>query len=140
MPHKDFDALRRDLEREHDPLTFTLCGELFTTVTSPRLGDTFDLMDAPEPLGETEEQAVRALCRFIRKMLRDEDRPRWDGVLFKLGPEHGRLIVEIGLELVEQYTNRPTVPPSESSDGRPSTGERSSGQPDEKPSTAASTP
>jgi hypothetical protein len=124
--HRDYDALRAEIEREHSPLTFTLFGHTYTTVTAPRLGDTFDLMDAPEPVGETEQEAVRALARFIRKMLVPEDRPRWDEALYRLGPEHGELVVRIATDMAEQYLARPTEPPSGSSSGRDGTGENSS--------------
>lgn len=124
--HRDYDALRAEIERQHDPLTFTLFGHKFTTVTAPRLGDVFDLLDAPEPVGETEQEAVRALARFIRKMLIPEDRPHWDEALYRLGPEHAELIVRVGTDLAEQYLARPTEPPDESSSGRPGTGESSS--------------
>jgi hypothetical protein len=125
MATVDYDAARAEMERATDPLRFILCGHTFTTVAAPRLGDTFELMDAPEPVGDTEEEAVRALSRFIRRSLIEVDRPKWDEVLYQLGPEHGPLIIRIGTDLAEQYLARPTEPPSESSSGRSSGGRTS---------------
>jgi len=132
VPTVDYDAARAEMERDDDPLHFTLCGETFTTVAAPRLGDTFDLMDAPEPIGDTEQEATRALSNFIRRCLVEADRPKWDQVLYKLGPEHGALIIQIGTDLAEQYLARPTEPPSESSSGRATGGatSRPTGSPD----------
>lgn len=140
MPHQDFDALRRELEREHDPFTFALFGETYTTVTSPSIGDTLDLHAAPEYVGDTEEEAVLALCRFIRRMLDKDDQPRWDQALYQLRSEHGPLIMAIGAQLAEVYLNRPTGPPEESSSGRPGTGQSSSPQPASADGGRASTP
>lgn len=122
MPHRDFDAMRAELTREHEPTTFALLGHTFTCVLAPRLADTFDLMDAPEPVGANEAEGVRALCRFIRRLLIAEDRPRWDAALRELGPEDGAVIVELATWLVQEFVQRPFGPPSSSSDGPPGTG------------------
>lgn len=141
MPHQDYDALRAELRRDvnDDPLTFTLFGHLYTCAPAPSLGDSFDLMDAPEPMND-EPEAVRALCRFIRRMLIEPDKIHWDQATYKLDGRDGPLIIAIGVDLTEQYANRPTEPPSGSSDGRPGTGAKSNAPPASTPGPAAPTP
>lgn len=139
MPHQDYDALRAEQRREHDPLTFTLFGHLYTCAPAPSLGDTFELMDAPEPM-DNEAEALRALCRYIRRMVVPTDQAHWDQATYKLDIDDLPLLMAISVDLLEQYANRPTVPPSESSDGRPGTGPSANEQPAETTGGAASTP
>lgn len=125
MAHRDFDALRAETQREFDPITFTLFGQTFTCVNSPRLADTFDLMDAPEITPQNEAQAVRHLARYIRKMLIPEDQSRWDQALQALGMEDAHVVIELGTFLAQEYSRRPFGQPSSSSDGPSGTGTKS---------------
>lgn len=128
MPHRDFDASRRAHEPDRDPVTFTLGGERFTVLPDPTLGDTFDLADAPDiaaedfdPNGQADLVLVRTLSNFIRRMLPDEDRPRFDLALYRIPSTAAYVIVETAAWIAEQVIARPTVPPASSSSGRPTT-------------------
>lgn len=134
MPHRSFDAARRAYHIDRDPVTFDLGGERFTVLPDPMLGDVFDLMDAPEPVPENEQQSVRILAKFIRRMLPEGDRLRWDKVLLTIPSTESPVIIELGMWIVQEMTARPTVPPTRSSGGRRRNGQNS------KPSPAGTTP
>src|SRR3954463_5069062 len=122
MPSIDYDAMRANLQRREDPLQFKLGGKIFRTKPSPSLGSVFDLMDAPEPTPETEAQAAQACCKFIRNMLEsDTDRRNFDAGLDDLPVDDYPVFVLIAVELVRQYTFRPTEPSASSSSGQPGT-------------------
>jgi len=123
--HKDFDAARRAYAPDRDPVTFTLGGELFTVLPDPTLGDTFELYDAPEPTPENEQESVRILTRFIRRMIPEEERPRFDLALYRIPSTHGFVIIECATYIAEQVVQRPTEPPRTSSSGRRPTGKKS---------------
>jgi len=129
VPHRSFDAARRAYEAQRDPVTFDYGGETFTVVPDPTLGDTFELMDAPEITPETEQQAVRALVKFVRRMLPPEDRARFDQAHYRIPSTEGPVIIEMAAWIAEQVTTRPTVPPASSSGGRRTTGPRSTTRP-----------
>lgn len=134
MPHRSFDAARRAYHVERDPVTFDLGGERFTVLPDPSLGDVFELMDAPEPIPDNEQQSIRILAKFIRRMLPDEDRLRWDRVLLTIPSTESPVIIELATWITEQISARPTVPPAPSSRGRRNGGRTS------KPVPAGTTP
>lgn len=121
--HVDFDAARAAWARQESPLTFTVCEQTFTCVTTPSLGDAFDLMDAPEPVvTDINSQGIRAICGFIRRCLVPDSRPDWDALLYRPDALEAADIVYIGAQLAEQYAGRPFKPSGSSSPGRRSTG------------------
>lgn len=130
MPHKDYDAVAASIQRRQEPLTFTFCGTLFTTAPTPTLGDTFDLLDAPEiEIGDlsNESRNCRVLASFIRSMLVDEaEKEKWDKVLYTARLELLPVLMLITNDLVEQYSARPTSPPVESPSTSPGPGPKRS--------------
>lgn len=138
--HRDFDAARRAYTATAgglaDPVTFALAGETFTCLPDPTLGDTFDLADAPDIDVETWDSGnrvhmdlVRTLSAFIRRMLPPDDRPRYEAALYRVPVTHMPVIIDIAGYITEQVVNRPTVPPDDSSSGRPPTGDDSNSEP-----------
>lgn len=129
MPHRDFDAARAERERKVEPVTFRLGGQDFTCVLAPSVGDALDLADAPEPEASL-VGSVRAIVRFVDKMLVAEDRQRFADLIRSLDTPHGPVnsydLVELGVWLGEEYGGRPTEPSTESSRGRETTGTPSS--------------
>lgn len=128
MAHRDFDASRRAHHLERDPVTFVLGGESFTVLPDPSLGDTFDLADAPDisakdfdPDGAPDLALVRVLKNFIRRMLPDDERARYDLALYRIPSTEAYAIVECAEWIVGQVTAFPTEPPASSSSGRPTT-------------------
>jgi hypothetical protein len=124
MPHRDFDAARAERERQVEPVTFTLGGEQFQCVLAPSVGDALDLADAPEP--ETSLiGSVRAIVRFVDKILVPADRARFAELIRKMDTPHGPVnaydLIEVGVWLGEEYAGRPTDPSSDSSGGRDQT-------------------
>lgn len=120
-PPKNYDAARRERARKtgrKDPVKFAL-GELvndgghivhpaheFTIVDVIPLGESFDLMDAPEPITNY-EQSARACEKFIRSILIDEDVPIWDRLLRrKKDPIDDITLVEIATDLAEAVAGR----------------------------------
>lgn len=134
MTHRDFDASRRARHVDRDPVTFTLGGETFTVLPDPTLGDVFDLADAPDigskefdPNGEPDMVLVRTLKQFIRRMVPDADRPRFDTALYRIPSTDAYVIIECAEWIVEQVVTFPTEPPASSSSGRPTTGTNGGG-------------
>lgn len=134
MAHRDFDASRRAYQVDRDRVTFSLGGEEFEVLLDPSLGDTFDLYDAPEvrfnPDGtvafdETKGGdllLVRTLTRFLERSLPLEQRATFQRALYRIPARQGHVIIEAALWIVEQVTAFPTVPPANSSPGRPPRG------------------
>lgn len=123
---KDFDAARLERERERDPVRFQLGGETFSLIPRIPLGDSFDLADAPEPAPETLGESVRALTRFIDRVLIDDDRARWAELLRRRDdPIDAWAIIDLGTWIAEQYAARPTVRSTGSSSEQPAGGPRS---------------
>jgi hypothetical protein len=119
MPHQSFGTVRAGVERE--PITFSLGlydEHTFTIVPEPTLGDTFELADAPEPNPTNMVDAARSLARFIRRMLTEEDRPRFDEALYRIPASQAHIIVEAGTWIAAQVSGFPTTPPASSSGGR----------------------
>ena len=129
MPHRDFDAARAERERKTEPVTFRLGGEDFTCVLAPSVGDALDLADAPEPEASL-IGSVRAIVRFVDKMLVAGDRERFAALIRQMDTPHGPInsydLIELGVWLGEEYGGRPTEPSTESWDGRETTGRASS--------------
>jgi hypothetical protein len=126
--HRDFDAARRAHHIDRDPVTFTLGGDTFTVLPDPTLGDTFDLADAPDikpedfdPDGAPDLVLVRVLRDFIRRMLDEDERPRFDRAMYRIPSTEAYVIVECAMWITEQVTGFPTEPPASSSSGRPPT-------------------
>lgn len=148
MPHRDFDAARKERQRGADTVSFTLGGDRFACVLEPALGDAFALADAPEP-EVNETSAVRAILAFTEALVVPEDRKRFRRMIRRQLP--GRLrrrprnpvspgdVIELGVWLSQEYTGRPTEPSTDSSDGREPTGASSNaGTSNGSESTAAS--
>lgn len=141
MPNLDFDAARRERQRqrEHDPLTFTLGGQTF------HVRDDFGLADLwaehPEPPktiadGATTERAVLFLnlARSAASFLIPDDLDRWWGLFDPATAEiiKGEDLLDVVNGLNEEISGRPTSPSSDSSDSPPTvTGPTSSSPPDE---------
>lgn len=133
----DFDAARRERQAHTprpEPVRFLLGGETFTLLDAIPLGATLDLHDAPEPTPETLNEAVVALVRFVDRVLVDEDRERFKELLRRRNdPIDGWDIIELGDRIARHFANRPTVPSSDSSAGRPPDGESSNSTGSEEP-------
>lgn len=126
MPHRSFGAAAIASAREPITFDFGIYGEhRFTVVPEPSLGDTFDVMDTPDPDPSNVAQVVRSLTRFITRMLPPEDRPRFADALLRIPAERSDIIIDCATYIVEQVTTFPTVPPASSSAGRQRTGPRS---------------
>lgn len=139
----DFDAARRERQAasgQAEPVRFLLGGEIFTIIDRIPLGDTIDLIEAPDPTPETMNEAVVALTRFIDRVLIDADRPRFAALLRRReDPIDGWDIVEVGERLARHYMDRPTVPSGGSSSGRAHDGETSSSTGSPEPVGSSST-
>jgi hypothetical protein len=135
MPHRDFDAARAERERQVEPVTFTLGGETFQCV-APSVGDALDLADAPEPESSL-IGSVKAIAKFIDKILIPADRGRFKKLLRKMDTPHGPVnsydLIEVGMWLAEEYAGRPTEPSTDSSGGRATTGDTSSSDTSNEP-------
>lgn len=139
MPAPDFDGARRERNRRHEPLTFTLgCGKacpdrhydrsrrrydctgahLFTCLAHPLVADALDLANAPER-DEDEKGAVAALVRFIDRLLgSDDDRERFAALLARReDPIDNDAIFDVAVWLAEQYVTAPFGQPTGSSPG-----------------------
>lgn len=125
MPHRDFDAARAERERVAEPVTFRLGGQDFSCVLAPSVGDALDLADAPEPESSL-IGSVRAIVRFVDKLLVAEDRERFADLIRSMDTPHGPInsydLIELGVWLGEEFGGRPTEPSTESSAGREPTG------------------
>lgn len=130
MPRRDFDAARRAYDTQAPaPVEFVLAGEVFTCLNDPSLGDTFEMIDAPDitvedfdPNRNAHVTLVRKIARYIQRMLVLEDRPRFDQALYRVPVTHMAVIIEIADYITTEVVNRPTVPPGPSSSGRPESG------------------
>jgi hypothetical protein len=122
----DFDAARRAFGSGDADVTFTFFGQTFHVATEPLLGDVFDLKDSPDHLaGLNDIDTIRTLTRFVHTMLVLEDRPRWIDTVRMLPASQAFALVDLVAWITEQVTGNPTLPPADSSVGRPATGETS---------------
>ena len=130
MAHRSFGSVRAAEAREPITFDFGVFGEeSFTIIPTPSLGDTFDLYDAPEPTPENELEAVRILARFIRRLVIEADKERFDRALYRIPTDHAHIVIEAANWIVEQITPFPVAPPRNSSGGRRSTGTSSKKRP-----------
>jgi hypothetical protein len=128
--HQSFGTVRAGVEREPITFDFGLYGEdTFTVMPEPSLGDTFDLADAPEPSATNMVDSARVLARFIRCMLVEEDRPRFDAALHRIPASQAHVIVEAATWIAQQVSGFPTTPPASSSGGRRTAGTTSRKRP-----------
>lgn len=127
MPHQSFGTVRAGVEREPITFDFGLFGEeTFRVVPDPSLGDTLDLLDAPEPTPDNELETLAVLTRFIRRLLPPEDRPRFNQALYRIPiTEAPAVVIECAAWIAEQVAGFPTSPPTTSSRGRQTRGARS---------------
>lgn len=132
MPHKSFGAVRQGVERAPITFDFGIYGEeTFTVNPDPSIGDTFDLHDAPEPNATNELESVRVLARFIRRLLKPEDKKRFDEALYRIPSTEAAVIIMGCAEYIVQHIVPFALPPAESSSaGRPPTGSDSKILPD----------
>lgn len=126
----DFDAARRAYAPAAAPeVKFLFMGEWFTLISEPLLGDTFDLRDAPEhAIGENDLDTIRVVTRFVRMMLSENDRPRWDDAIRRLPVSQAYTLVELLEWITRRVTTFPTSPPADSSAGRRANGRTSRGR------------
>lgn len=117
--HKDFGG-GTDVT-EYEPLSFTLMGQNFNCV--PAVQGHVLLNFVARASGDDGGAAAGALDDFFAKAMESDEFKR-----FKEHLENPRIIIdmeklgEIAGWLVEEYTTRPTQPPSSSADGEPTTG------------------
>lgn len=127
MPHRSFGTERRGPVGESITFDFGLYGEeTFTIIPQPSLGDTLDLYDVPEPTPKNELESVRALVRFIRRMLPEADIPRFEAALKRIPADQAHIVIDLGAWIAEQVSDGfPTSPAHTSSGGRQAPGPRS---------------
>lgn len=127
MPHQSFGTVRAAVERE--PVTFDFglfSEETFTIIPVPSLGDTLDLLDAPEPTPKNEVQTLAVLSRFIRRLLDPADVQRFNQALYRIPiDEAPAIIISCAAWIATQVSGFPTRPPTTSSRGRSTRGAHS---------------
>lgn len=117
--HKDFGG-GTDVSA-YEPLSFTLIGETFSCI--PAVQGHVLLSFVARASGSDGAAAATALDDFFEKAMESEE-----FVKFKAHLENPKIIIdmeklgEIAGWLVEEYTTRPTQPPSSSVDGESTTG------------------
>lgn len=128
MPHRDFDAMRREFDVARDPITFTFMGREWEISPNPTLGDTFELGDAPQVVLEKIEeenllQVTRVLVDFIGRMLSTpEQKIAWKAVTYEVPATYGQLIIAIATYITEEVTGVPFELREDSSSGQGNTG------------------
>lgn len=123
MPHRSFEAARITEQREPITFNFGVYGtSTFTINPDPSLGDVLELDKLPEltDFNKTLPEVIRTLVTFIRRMLKAEDKAKFDEELFRIPSTQMFLIVECAEYIAEQVMPVPSQPPSSSSTGRPS--------------------
>lgn len=136
MPHRDFDAERRERERLTEPLTFTFGGQDFTCLPLVEVGAVMALAEAPE-VDDDEAAGVAAILHFVGHLVAPEDRDRWRWASGQPVPGRGwwlrlrygrrerldpQAVVDLGGWLAEQYAGRPFVLSTDSLDSPRSDG------------------
>lgn len=137
MPHRDFDAARRAYDTvTPDPVSFTLAGEEFTCLLDPTIGDTFEMIDAPDitpedydPTNPAHPRLMMKIARYVQRMLPVEERPRFDAALYRIPVTHLAVILDVANFITEEVVDRPTGPPASFSSGRPESGTSSKNEP-----------
>jgi hypothetical protein len=114
----EVELARRERASRRTPVTFDFGGQTFTLLPVVPIGLGFDLMDAPEP-EDNEAGAARAIARFVREALIEEDQPRFDEVLRnRSDPIDPEAIIDLGARVAEVYAGFPIEPSVGSVDGR----------------------
>jgi hypothetical protein len=122
--HKDFGG-GTDIT-DYEPLSFSLVGETFKV--TPAIQGHVLLNFVADASGDDGGAAAKALDQFFEKVMETEEFKR-----FKAHLENPRIIIdmeklgEIAGWLVEEYTTRPTQPPTSSADGESTTGTSQTG-------------
>lgn len=117
--HKDFGG-GTDIT-EYEPLSFSLVGENFDV--APAVQGHVLLNFVANASGNDGAAAAKALDDFFMKIMDSEEFAR-----FKAHLDNPRIIIdmeklgEVAGWLVEEYTTRPTQPPTSSADGGSTTG------------------
>jgi hypothetical protein len=119
MAHRSFEAARLSEAREPITFDFGLYGqEQFTVTPDPSLGDTLELYGLPDDImtldreSPTYTKSIQLLTRFIRRMLRAEDRERFDKALYAIPSTQSYIIVEVAEWICEQVVPVPSKPPT----------------------------
>lgn len=130
MPHQSFGAVRIGAEREPITFDFGLYGEERITVKpEPTLGDTFDLLDAPEFDPNNAMSTVRFFAEFIRKMVIPEDVERFNDALRRIPGSQAHIVYEAAAWITGQLIPFKSAPPASSSRGRRAGGASSKRKP-----------
>jgi hypothetical protein len=118
VPHFDFEPARRSYQSDREPVTFALCGETFTVLPEPSLGDLFDLRKGPDvdlelkAYDEANPQHLaltELLKNYIGRCIPLEDRPRWEALQYRLRLSEGGLIWSIAQTLLTVGIGFPTA-------------------------------
>lgn len=131
MPHRDFDAMRREFDVERDPITFTFMERQWTISPNPTLGDTFELGDAPQVVLEKikDEEllaVVQVLVDFIGRMMSTaEQKQAWTALTYEIPATYGQIIIDIAGYITAEVTGVPFELREDSSSGQESTGQSS---------------
>lgn len=125
MGSVDFDAARRERQKHHKPIEFTLGGQTFRCVptipTEVALGVLVD--DRPRPRSEVLADAVQ----FVEDCLVNGHAKRWRTALTnRAEPLEDVDVFAVVRWLLNEYCARPTKPSPASARGRRTTGARSS--------------
>lgn len=105
MGHKTFSASNAAVSKE--AVTFELEGETFTVINPFPMGSMV-LFARAAKLGPEEQLA--ALDQLLRGWIIEEDRDRWDKVVFAL--PNLDVLGDIAGYIIEEATGRPTLAPS----------------------------
>lgn len=133
MPHKDFDAARREFDVLHDPITFDFMDRKWTVNPNPMLGDCFELADSPYVVAGLVEAmddlgVAKLICEFIGKMLSTPaEKQAWAALTYEIPATYAPLIFAIGEYITEEVTGvHPLESPPPSSSGPAITGPKPS--------------
>jgi hypothetical protein len=97
-----------------------IAGQSFECIDVLPAGILFDLIEAGEKPGA---RSIVALGKFLRLVVVDEDKERLEELLYDTKSPVPLTAISEGVgALIPEYTNRPTVRPSESADGSEPTG------------------
>lgn len=128
MPHKDFDAARREFDVHHDPITFDFMDRHWTVSPNPMLGDCFELADSPYVVAGLVDKmdglgTCKLLCEFIGKMLvSPAERQAWTALTYEIPATYAPLVVAIAGYIAEETTGVPLELEEPSSPGPVRTG------------------
>lgn len=126
MPHRDFDAYRKERDQDkprtqHD-VSFRLGGIDFECIKILPSGLILDLAAAPDP-EEKPMEAVAALRNFVLNIIVEGQRDQFLEVLRRPDdPADFDTLAAVVEYLSREYAGRPTTPPLPSGNGRSETG------------------